>query len=333
MMEATYSFTFEFKLNDTVCDISGTFVTQDDKIVSLNATHVNMPSIYAVTADESDTLITTTNIPDNFNDGSLDIANYNVTSGPSYNTFEITDPNLSTTTSLNFDNIFTPNLTQYGILFYLNTEGAGPIFFRLKKVSTTGRSVTLSDTVEIFSAEGTTIVNTTQQFSLTYTPTSPIPTPNPVCMPAGTVVQTDQGWFNIETLNANSHTIDGRRIVAVSKTISPDNRLVLFKKNALGPNVPEMDTYLTPPHKVCVGKEMVDADKVLRRSRNNPLIVSARLNKGEVLYNVLLETYHVMTVNNMLVETLNPIHPIARLYQQQQNTSDAFFANRNDTWF
>ena len=38
---------------------------------------------------------------------------------------------------------------------------------------------------------------------------------------------------------------------------------------------------------------------------------------GEVLYNVLLESYEKMIVNNLIVETLNPTNIIAKLYSNK----------------
>jgi hypothetical protein len=35
---------------------------------------------------------------------------------------------------------------------------------------------------------------------------------------------------------------------------------------------------------------------------------------GEILYNVLLETYEKMLVNNLIVETLDPENIVAKLY-------------------
>ena len=37
-------------------------------------------------------------------------------------------------------------------------------------------------------------------------------------------------------------------------------------------------------------------------------------NNMEKLYNVLMEEYNIMLVNNMEVETLHPDNPIAKLY-------------------
>jgi hypothetical protein len=38
-------------------------------------------------------------------------------------------------------------------------------------------------------------------------------------------------------------------------------------------------------------------------------------NPGDMLYNVLMDTYSTMVVNGMLVETLYPEDPVAKLYK------------------
>jgi hypothetical protein len=147
---------------------------------------------------------------------------------------------------------------------------------------------------------------------------------NQVCMPAGTVVQTDQGACCIESLDKRTHTLDGRRLVAVSKTIAHTeySYMVLFRTHALGPNVPDKDTFVTTGHKVRVSDAegeggMVEAGTVLGWG-TNPLVSAAQSQKGEILYNVLLDTYEVVTANNMRVETLHPSNPVARLYQEEE---------------
>ena len=47
---------------------------------------------------------------------------------------------------------------------------------------------------------------------------------------------------------------------------------------------------------------------------NNHNITKIR-NHSELMYNVLLEEYTTMTVNNIKMETLDPTNKIAKLYQ------------------
>ncbi len=131
-----------------------------------------------------------------------------------------------------------------------------------------------------------------------------------ICVRAGALVHADQGFVPIEHLDPRKHTIGGgQRIVAVTKAKALNNKnLVLFKMHALGFNVPACDTYLTLGHKVHGVEAQVWA------TRNKLSIILVDYNTDEYLYNVLLETYGVMKVNNMLMETLHPSNPIAKLY-------------------
>ena len=131
-----------------------------------------------------------------------------------------------------------------------------------------------------------------------------------ICVRAGALVQADQGFVLIELLDPRKHTIGGgQRIVAVTKTKAVnEEHLVLFKMNALGFNVPACDTYLSLAHKVSGVEAQVWA------TRNKMSIMLVDYYPGEYLYNVLLETYGVMKVNNMIIETLHPSNPIAKLY-------------------
>lgn len=317
-------------------DICGNLVVNSNNVVtSLQAT--NITSTFGDFTDISNNLITSNNKPATTSNSLGSTITYSVAASTIDNSFTLTITTSGSTKQINFDNVLSP-LSTNGILFYIKTVGGESQNYFIQICNSSVRSLVTEEVgVFFYSGEGDLLGGGgASEGTFSYN-LDTVLTPDPICMPAGTVVQTDQGWFNIETLYAGMHTIDGQRLVAVTKTKSKDNRLVLFKKNALGPNVPEMDTFLTLAHKVCLDDNtMVEAEQFLRRG-NNPLIVSSRLKDDEILYNVLLETYHVMTVNNMLVETLHPNNPVARLYQQQEqkeeNASCGFFENSTQNWF
>lgn len=131
-----------------------------------------------------------------------------------------------------------------------------------------------------------------------------------ICVRAGALVLADQGYVPIEQLDPRKHTLNGgQRIVVLTKTKAVDEKhLVLFRAHALGFNVPACDTYLSLGHKVYGVEAQVWA------TRNKLSIMLVDRYPNEYLYNVLLETYGVMTVNNMVIETLHPSNPIAKLY-------------------
>ena len=63
---------------------------------------------------------------------------------------------------------------------------------------------------------------------------------------------------------------------------------------------------------------MIDADYFIRNNFDNIYKVEY---SGEILYNVLLENYDKMIVNNIICETLHPNNNLSNLYKI---TSTAF---------
>lgn len=129
---------------------------------------------------------------------------------------------------------------------------------------------------------------------------------NPICFPAGTQVETDQGCIAIDQIRPGYNTIGGKRIVAITNTRGDSKCLVKVSKSAISENVPDRDTLMTRWHKVYHGNRLRESWR-LPNTRRHPY-------NGELLYNVLMETYQTMRVNNMTVETLHPNNQIARSY-------------------
>jgi hypothetical protein len=132
-----------------------------------------------------------------------------------------------------------------------------------------------------------------------------------ICFPPGTPIETDQGLIPIETILPNIHTIDSKKIIEITKTISVDSYLVCFEKNSLGKKIPSKKTILSKNHKLFYKNQMVKADLLIGKL-NNVYKVNY---DGNVLYNVLMENYDTMNVNNIICETLHPENPIAKLYK------------------
>jgi hypothetical protein len=137
------------------------------------------------------------------------------------------------------------------------------------------------------------------------------PTPVfPVCFPAGTPVQTDQGSIAIEKINPKVNTIRNKNIVAITKTVTIEDKIVCIEKDSLGPNIPSQKTYISRNHELFYNKQMIKAKNLIG-------VVDGVYNKkynGEILYNVLLDKHDKMIVNNLIVETLDPTNIIAKLY-------------------
>jgi len=133
-----------------------------------------------------------------------------------------------------------------------------------------------------------------------------------VCFPAKTPITTDQGVFNIENINPDIHTIDNKKIIAISRTISPEKHLVCIEQNALGQNCPSKRTIMSLMHGVYINNKLVRAKDLVKRKG----IYRIPYNK-EILYNVVMEQHNKMGVNNMICETMNPNTSISKIYMKQ----------------
>jgi alpha-tubulin suppressor-like RCC1 family protein len=134
-----------------------------------------------------------------------------------------------------------------------------------------------------------------------------------ICFPASTPIQTDQGIVAICKIDPSIHTIDRKIIVDITRTVSTDKYLICFKKNAFGLDYPCDDTIMTKDHKVYFKGELIPAERLLINNRNSDRVFKIKYN-GEVLYNVLMEDYTMMAVNNLVCETLHPNNIIAKFY-------------------
>jgi len=133
-----------------------------------------------------------------------------------------------------------------------------------------------------------------------------------ICFPAGTPISTNQGLVPIEALDTNLHTIHGKPIVGITKTTTFDKYLICFEKSSLGRNIPNQRTIMSKDHRIEFESRMVPAYRFLDFSRE----VKKVNYSGEVLYNVLLEDYEKMTVNNLICETLHPENAVANLLRK-----------------
>ena len=144
----------------------------------------------------------------------------------------------------------------------------------------------------------------------------PPPAVSNICFRAGTPITTDQGIVAIEEIDIKKHTIRQKQIKAITKTVSRDKYLVCFAKDSFGPNVPCEKTVMSKNHLVWYNgqmhkaKEFVEGVTELKKEKK---VTTVKYN-GEILYNVLLETYEKMLVNNLICETLHPDNKIAELY-------------------
>jgi hypothetical protein len=151
--------------------------------------------------------------------------------------------------------------------------------------------------------------NNSEPNLVNYFPIPPTPISN-ICFPRETPILTDQGIIPIEKINNNIHTINNKKIVNITQTISKDEYLVCFKKNSLALNYPSEKTIMSKEHKILYKGIMLEANNFLNKFEN---VKKVKYN-GEILYNVLMETEDKINVNNLICETLNPNNIIAKLY-------------------
>lgn len=137
----------------------------------------------------------------------------------------------------------------------------------------------------------------------------PIPASN-ICFPIDTPIQTDQGIIPIQFICPINNTIAGQPIQHITMTTTMDPYLISFEPHALAHNCPTKPTVMTKDHKVLFQGQLVPAYRLLDYSDK----VKKVPYDGDILYNVLLEEYSTLVVNNMVCETLHPENLIAKLY-------------------
>ena len=151
-----------------------------------------------------------------------------------------------------------------------------------------------------------------------------IPTSIPIsntCFPLGTPILTDQGNIPIEHINIKYHTINNKKIISVTKTITTDKYLICFEKHSLGLNYPNEKTMMSRDHKLYYNGKYIEAYKFLDKFDN----VNEVEYNNEILYNILMKKYDKIEVNNLICETLHPDNLIAKLY-----TSTLDINNKNN---
>ena len=148
----------------------------------------------------------------------------------------------------------------------------------------------------------------------------PIPISN-ICFLSDTPITVDQGIFPIMDLNPKIHTINNKKIISITKTITQDDYLVVFEKNALGINLPNKKTVMSKDHKIFYHGKLIESYKFLGHFEK----VKKYKYQGEIMCNILMEKYEKIKVNNLVCETLHPENFIAKLYN---STIDSGYKNK-----
>ena len=150
--------------------------------------------------------------------------------------------------------------------------------------------------------------------SITYTRT-PLFYASNICFPEYTMIKVDQGSVPIQHIDPKIHTIKSKRIVAITRSISNENYLVKFDRNSLTGNYPNNITIMSCDHKLRWMNKMVSAEDFLS---NFPGVTRVPYGK-EFLYNILMDNYETVIVNNLVCETLHPSNPIAQIYKTKMD--------------
>jgi hypothetical protein len=132
----------------------------------------------------------------------------------------------------------------------------------------------------------------------------------PICFQKGALVSTDFGIIPIEKIDPTKHTINKKKIVAITKTYYTEDYLICFEPNSLGKNYPNKRTVMTRDHKISYLNNMVEAENFVGKFQ---FIHKIKYN-GDILYNVLMENHDLINVNNFICETLHPSNIVAKLY-------------------
>lgn len=183
---------------------------------------------------------------------------------------------------------------------------------------TLGASGLVYDNTELTTEAVNTLVNT---YSWTINSSTPIntsvgATPDfpqitaPICFQKGALISTDFGVIPIEKIDPTKHTINQKKIVAITKTYYTEDYLICFEPNSLGKNYPNKRTVMTRDHKISYLNNMVEAESFVGRFQ---FIYKIKYN-GDILYNVLMENHDLINVNNFICETLHPSNIVAKLY-------------------
>lgn len=131
-----------------------------------------------------------------------------------------------------------------------------------------------------------------------YIPTS---TCNDICFPVNTPIETDDGEILIQNIDTNN-IIHGLSVKNLVKSLNTKGKLILIKQNAFGNNIPKRDTYITHNHGIYIRPtQFVRARDLV----NNKDIIEV-ITKEKYVYNILLNEYSYIYVNDICCETLNP---------------------------
>jgi hypothetical protein len=137
------------------------------------------------------------------------------------------------------------------------------------------------------------------------------------CFLKDTIIKTDSGNVKIQDIKEEKHTINGKKVKALTKTLyakkgdSIPPFLVSIPKDALFKNSPDKETFVSPLHSVFYNGELIFAKDLVLMDKASPV----NYNYKDYVYDILLDSHEKMVANNMIVETLDPESITGRFYR------------------
>ena len=124
---------------------------------------------------------------------------------------------------------------------------------------------------------------------------------NNLCFCDQTIIKLDKGLTNITNIKVGDK-IRNMPIQQITKAKLNTKYIICIKKNALGFNRPNVDTYLSENHAIYIYDMIVSVKYLVNLVPGIDYIVY----NNDIYYNILLTTHTYMYANNILIETLNP---------------------------
>jgi len=252
-------------------------ITDPDSLPKFKFTYDTLPPEVEITSSdvEPSTYTNSTNIPFSFRftEPIFNFTNSDIVLTPSLGGNFTT---LTTTDNVTFNTFFTPN-------------GGGN--YKIEVFANSYKDAAENQNIETATFEWTQVLQSN-------------------CFVEGTIVKTDQGNVEIQTVDPKRHTINKKKIKHLTGTFSPEKRIVCVKKHAFGKNKPNKDTKMSGSHKILYDGCLTEARQLVNVNNKIKFIDY----NNECLYNVLMEQSEIMYVHNIPVETLHPENTHAKLY-------------------
>jgi|688.fasta_scaffold50313_5 hypothetical protein len=307
----------------TNCYSSGTIATSGNGIYGSNAQDDNPVNCYAANGNWNNTTANSflTGVPNPVIGGTWV---YTGTNQPyelvnmGYTPYSITNitsqqPSLINTYSLSINSSETTTSAIISGQSYTILQKSGGDSSSYGSISINSNTGVISTTSETNSGNYILYIRNTGSYNITTFNLSVFKNEVPnvaICFPAGTLVLTDQGEIPIDKIDTKVNTIKGKKIIAITESVPLDNYLICIEKNSLGPNIPNRKIITTKDHKIMCDNKLVRAEYLIQYI---PSIYKIHYNK-EKLYNVLLNDHSLMSISNLIVETMNPNHILAKIY-------------------